>query len=165
VYHNACDVPDAQRFDELAAAIEHGNASVAVVSDDQIVVAVRARNGDGITEYTNAHVPKKLALGGEHGDAVVVIVRDSDVVAFPCEAQPAWDFQLTVAEAKTQSAVTAVENVDAVVARDIHTVVVGAHASRMTELPHANKTVKVETRRQHLHAVVEGVRYKHKVIR
>ncbi len=122
VYCNTRDAPfvrEAQRLDELAEAIEHGNASVAVVSDKYFVVADRARNVGGIRESVIAHVTDELALGSKNGDAAVLIIGDGDVVAFPSEAQPTWVVQLTVtaagrAEAKTQSAIAAAEHADAV---------------------------------------------------
>jgi hypothetical protein len=116
-------------------------------------------------------VANELAVHAEHAHSVVAAVSDSDVSVSGHETHTLRELQLAVAaanrpEATKKSTIAAVEHAEAVgiTLRHHDDVIIGAHASRTAELTHADEAVEVKGRRQHLYAVVAGVRKKHEVV-
>jgi hypothetical protein len=119
VHRNASEVAVAERHQQLAGVAEHDDATIARVSDDELVKG-RARNALGTVQHADADVADELSVDAEHAHAVVASLRDCDVTVAVHEAQPIGRPQLTVIattegpKLTKKSAIAPVEHADAV---------------------------------------------------
>jgi hypothetical protein len=163
-----CTAASTESHQQLADVAEQDDATIARVSDDELVID-RTRNAAGTIENADTDVADELSVNAEHTHAAVAKVSDGDVTVARHEAQPPGVHQQAVITAPTseltnKSAITPLEHTEEAGHRHDDDVGVRAHASGFEELPLADEAVEVEGRCQHLHAVVAVVSDEHEVV-
>jgi hypothetical protein len=108
-----------ERHQQLADVAEHDDATVAGVSDDELVEG-RGRYALGTVKCAGTYVADELGVDAEHAHAVVALVSNSDVTVARREAESVRGVELTVvttsgtSDAMTEVAVAPAEHTDAV---------------------------------------------------